>query len=96
MKESDRIAVMAEGLAQLGVDAREQPDGITIRGSGLSGGHVQSHGDHRVAMAFAVAALAAGGAIVVHDCKNVDTSFPGFAALASQVGLPIEIKEDTE
>jgi 3-phosphoshikimate 1-carboxyvinyltransferase len=96
VKESDRIAVMAEGLTQLGVKAREQPDGIIIRGGGLSGGHVQSHGDHRVAMAFAVAALAAGGTIVVHDCKNVDTSFPGFAGLAAQAGLPIEVKEDTE
>lgn len=96
VKESDRIAVMAEGLTQLGVSAREQPDGITIRGGGLSGGDVQSHGDHRVAMAFAVAALAAGGTIVVHDCKNVNTSFPGFAALACQAGLPIEVKEDTE
>ena len=96
VKESDRIAVMAEGLTQLGVDAREQPDGITIRGSGLSGGHVQSHGDHRVAMAFAVAALAAGGTIIVHDCKNVNTSFPGFAMLASQAGLPVEVEESAE
>lgn len=96
VKESDRIAVMAEGLTQLGVSARERPDGITIRGSRLSGGHVQSHGDHRVAMAFAVAALAAGGTIVVHDCKNVNTSFPGFATLASQAGLPIEVEESTE
>jgi 3-phosphoshikimate 1-carboxyvinyltransferase len=93
VKESDRIAVMAEGLGQLGVKAREQRDGIIIRGGGLSGGHVQSHGDHRIAMAFAVAALAAKGAIVVHDCKNVNTSFPGFTGLAAQAGLPIEVKE---
>ncbi len=96
VKESDRIAVMAEGLTQLGVRAREQPDGITIRGGGLSGGHVQSHGDHRVAMAFAVAALAANDTLVVHDCKNVDTSFPGFTELAAQAGLPIEVKQGTE
>jgi 3-phosphoshikimate 1-carboxyvinyltransferase len=93
VKESDRIAVMAEGLGQLGVKAREQRDGIIIRGGGLSGGHVQSHGDHRIAMAFAVAALAAKGAIVVHDCKNVNTSFPGFTGLSAQAGLPIEVKE---
>lgn len=96
VKESDRIAVMAKGLAQLGVDAREQPDGIVIRGGALSGGHVQSHGDHRVAMAFAVAGLAASGTIVVHDCENVNTSFPGFADLAAQTGLPIEVKGRAE
>jgi 3-phosphoshikimate 1-carboxyvinyltransferase len=90
VKESDRIAVMARGLSQLGIDAKERPDGIIIRGGVLSGGNVQSFGDHRVAMAFAIAGLVAPEPIRVHDCKNVDTSFPGFAALAVQAGLEIK------
>ncbi|MEK7717662.1 MAG: 3-phosphoshikimate 1-carboxyvinyltransferase, partial [Pseudomonadota bacterium] len=49
-----------------------------------------SHGDHRIAMSFAVAALAASGPITVRDCKNVDTSFPGFVELAARTGLAIQ------
>ncbi|MBI3778453.1 MAG: 3-phosphoshikimate 1-carboxyvinyltransferase [Gammaproteobacteria bacterium] len=90
VKESDRIAVMAQGLKRLGVDARETPDGIVIQGGRLQGGDVDSHGDHRIAMSFAMAALAASGPITVRDCKNVDTSFPGFATLAAGAGLAIE------
>ncbi|MHB8348079.1 MAG: 3-phosphoshikimate 1-carboxyvinyltransferase [Acidiferrobacterales bacterium] len=93
VKESDRIAVMAEGLQRLGVDSRETPDGIIIQGGNLGlrrdGAEVDSHGDHRVAMAFAMAALRAGGAIRVRDCRNVATSFPGFASLAARAGLAI-------
>ena len=93
VKESDRIAVMARGLAQLGIDAKEQPDGIIIRGGTLSGGEIESVGDHRVAMAFAIAGLVATEPVRVNDCKNVDTSFPGFASLAAQAGLAIETVE---
>jgi 3-phosphoshikimate 1-carboxyvinyltransferase len=92
VKESDRIAVMAQGLKQLGIAARETPDGIVIQGGPLQGGEVDSHGDHRIAMSFALAALAASGPITVRDCKNVDTSFPGFASLAAQSGLAIEVR----
>ena len=53
----------------------------------MRGGAVDSHGDHRIAMAFAIAALRANGAVTVRDCKNVDTSFPGFAGLARRAGL---------
>lgn len=87
VKESDRIAVMAEGLRALSIEAIERDDGLTIRGGRVRGGEVDSRGDHRVAMAFAIAALAASGPIVVRDCKNIDTSFPGFAALAASAGL---------
>jgi 3-phosphoshikimate 1-carboxyvinyltransferase len=90
VKESDRIAVMAQGLKALAVDARETPDGIVIRGGTLQGGAVDSRGDHRIAMSFAIAALRAAGPVTIRDCKNVDTSFPGFAVLASQAGLVIE------
>jgi 3-phosphoshikimate 1-carboxyvinyltransferase len=91
VKESDRIAVMAQGLKQLGIDARETPDGIIIKGGRLQGGAIESHGDHRIAMAFAMAGLVAAGSIKVRDCKNVDTSFPGFVGLAAQAGLSIRI-----
>lgn len=92
VKESDRIAVMARGLKILGIDARETPDGIVVRGGTLHGGTVDSHGDHRIAMAFAIAALRADGPVIVRDCKNVNTSFPGFADLARRTGLGIETK----
>lgn len=92
VKESDRIQVMADGLAALGVDARPTPDGIVIRGGPIGGGRVASHGDHRIAMSFAVAALRAGGPIAIDDCANVDTSFPGFAALAAGAGLDIRVE----
>lgn len=90
VKESDRIKVMADGLRKLGVDARPTPDGMVIRGNGcLTGGAVESHGDHRVAMAFAISALRASGQVQVADCDNVDTSFPGFVSQAAAAGLRI-------
>jgi 3-phosphoshikimate 1-carboxyvinyltransferase len=90
VKESDRIQVMADGLAVLGVDAVVRRDGILIRGGAYGGGRVDSRGDHRVAMAFAIAALRARSAVEVLDCANVDTSFPAFADLAAGVGLGID------
>ncbi len=92
VKESDRIAVMAQGLRALGIEARETPDGIVIRGGQLRGGAIDSHGDHRIAMSFAIVALVASGAITVRDCKNVDTSFPGFAGLARRAGLDVQVR----
>jgi 3-phosphoshikimate 1-carboxyvinyltransferase len=91
VKESDRIAVMARGLKALGIAAQETPDGIVIEGGALKGGTVDSEGDHRIAMSFAMAALRARGTIIIRDCKNVDTSFPGFAELARRAGLNISI-----
>ena len=82
VKESDRIQVMADGLNALGVSAEATPDGMIIEGGTIGGGCVDSHGDHRIAMAFAMAALRAEGAIEILDCANVNTSFPGFVALA--------------
>jgi len=89
VKESDRIQVMAEGLRLLGIVARPAADGMRIRGGDFSGGAIESHSDHRVAMAFAVAGLRAAGPIIIRDCANVATSFPGFCALAQSVGLKI-------
>lgn len=90
VKESDRIKLMAEGLAVLGVEVEPRPDGIRIRGGAYGGGLVDSGGDHRIAMSFAIAALRAGAPIEILDCANVRTSFPGFAALAARIGLRIE------
>jgi len=89
VKESDRIQMMAEGLLLLGIDARPTVDGIIIRGGTLKGGQVRSGGDHRIAMAFAIAALCADGPIEIHDCRNINTSFPGFATIAKNAGLDI-------
>lgn len=87
VKESDRIQVMADGLNALGVDAQPTRDGIVIEGGALGSGRIDSRGDHRIAMSFAMAALRAEGFIVIDDCANVATSFPGFAALAAGAGL---------
>ncbi|WP_321528250.1 3-phosphoshikimate 1-carboxyvinyltransferase [Sedimenticola selenatireducens] len=94
VKESDRIQVMADGLASLGVDATPTPDGIVIQGGSIQGGRVGSYGDHRIAMAFAMAALRAEGKILIDDCSNVNTSFPGFVRLAGSVGLAIDSEEE--
>jgi 3-phosphoshikimate 1-carboxyvinyltransferase len=91
VKESDRIQVMADGLIALGVDAKPTPDGIVIQGGAIGGGSVNSHGDHRIAMSFAMAALRASGDISIDDCANVNTSFPGFVELAASVGLQVSV-----
>jgi 3-phosphoshikimate 1-carboxyvinyltransferase len=89
VKESDRIQVMADGLLTLGIDAQPTPDGMVINGGTLGQGQINSHGDHRIAMAFAMAALRAAGPIDIDDCANVNTSFPSFLDLARQSGLAV-------
>lgn len=90
VKESDRIQVMAEGLSVLGVNATPTADGMIIEGGHpYGGGTIHSHGDHRIAMSFAMAALCATGPITILDCANVATSFPGFDDLARKAGLRI-------
>jgi len=89
VKESDRIKAMADGLACLGIQAIPTPDGIDIQGGTLRAGEVDSLGDHRIAMSFAIASLRAQGNILIRNCNNVATSFPGFVALANSVGLKI-------
>jgi 3-phosphoshikimate 1-carboxyvinyltransferase len=88
-KETDRIQAMCEGLSALGIAAQPRPDGARICGGRLQGGRVDSRGDHRVAMSFAMAGLRAEQALTIGDCANVDTSFPGFVALAATAGLAI-------
>jgi 3-phosphoshikimate 1-carboxyvinyltransferase len=91
VKKSDRLNAMAQGLGRLGVEHELLPDGLWIRGGqGFSGGVVDSFGDHRIAMAFAVAAARAAGPLEIRDVANVATSFPGFVQTARSVGLQIE------
>ena len=114
VKESDRIAVMAEGLQTLGVDCTVTDDGLIIEGQGVEnkaekgqngainiinndhpvfgGGHIVSHHDHRIAMSFAVASLRASKQIIIEGVETVNTSFPGFAELANQIGMSIDVK----
>jgi 3-phosphoshikimate 1-carboxyvinyltransferase len=89
VKESDRIAVMAQGLRVLGIAVDETPDGAIIHGGALRGGEVDSAGDHRCAMSFCVAGLIAKEPVQVLDCANVATSFPGFVNLANGAGFAL-------
>ncbi len=89
VKESDRIQVMVDGLKIIGIDIEGTADGAVIKGGQIVGGTVDSHGDHRIAMSFAMASLRASSPIIINNCANVDTSFPGFVELAAKVGLSI-------
>ena len=91
VKESDRIAAMADGLRQLGVDVDETPDGATIRGGRFSGGEVNSYHDHRVAMSLAMAGTIADGEVLVRGVDNVDTSFPGFVECVNGIGADVRL-----
>jgi len=91
VKESDRLAMMARGLATLGIEVDESPDGATITPGTLGAGRVESAGDHRIAMAFAVAGLVSTGIVTINDCANVATSFPGFDVLANGCGFDIRV-----
>ncbi|HET7065264.1 MAG TPA: 3-phosphoshikimate 1-carboxyvinyltransferase [Rudaea sp.] len=90
VKESDRIAVMAKGLRALGIDIEETPDGAVIHGGRIEAGEVDSAGDHRCAMSFAIAGLVARGPVRIGDCANVATSFPDFAGLARRCGFRLD------
>ena len=90
VKESDRISVMVAGLRALGIDVEELPDGARIQGGTFSGGTIDSRGDHRVAMSFAIGAARATGPVRILDTDNVATSFPGFVSQAAAVGLAIK------
>lgn len=101
VKESDRIAVMADGLTQLGVDCTVTEDGIIIEGKGdgqshqavFGGGEIYSHHDHRIAMSFSVASLRATDTITIQGVETVNTSFPGFAELANKIGMNLATRQ---
>ena len=79
VKESDRISALADGLRRMGASVDEQPDGFYVRGgTRLRGGEVDAKNDHRLAMAFAIAALGASGPTVIHDAGAAAVSYPQF------------------
>ncbi|SEK95494.1 3-phosphoshikimate 1-carboxyvinyltransferase [Pseudoxanthomonas sp. GM95] len=90
VKESDRLAAMSNGLRALGLQIDETEDGATIHPGPVQSGSIDSHGDHRIAMAFAIAAQRCNGQIRVGDIANVATSFPGFDMLARGAGFGLE------
>jgi 3-phosphoshikimate 1-carboxyvinyltransferase len=92
VKESDRIAAMVSELRKLGAQVEELPDGMVVHGgSKLIGAEVQSHGDHRVAMALAIAGLLAEGETVIHDADCVAISFPQFPQVLASLGAEVEM-----
>jgi 3-phosphoshikimate 1-carboxyvinyltransferase len=90
LKECDRLSVMAEGLRVLGVRVEEFPDGLDIHGGPVGGGAVRSHGDHRIAMAFAVLGTRASGPVTVDDATCIATSYPGFVDDLRSLGGVVE------
>ncbi|WP_180095076.1 MULTISPECIES: bifunctional prephenate dehydrogenase/3-phosphoshikimate 1-carboxyvinyltransferase [unclassified Acinetobacter] len=101
VKESDRIQVMADGLKIMGIDCTPTEDGIIIEGQGkagewgaiFTGGQIESHHDHRIAMSFSMAGLRTSGEINIVGTETVATSFPTFTELATQAGLTIAVSE---
>lgn len=89
VKESDRIAAMAEGLQRLGITVEVFEDGMCVEGGTLQGGTVDSFADHRIAMAFVIAGAAAQAPVTIHNCENIETSFPQFKETATSLGLEI-------
>ncbi len=88
VKESDRLAAMATGLRALGMQVDETEDGATLHGGvRLGNGTIESHGDHRIAMAFAIAGQISDGEVRINDIANVATSFPDFDGLARSAGF---------
>jgi 3-phosphoshikimate 1-carboxyvinyltransferase len=92
VKESDRLAQMASGLRVLGADVEELPDGLRIRGGRkLRGAPIDAAHDHRIALAFSVAALAAEGPTTISGAEWADVSFPGFYDLLREMGAEVEL-----
>jgi 3-phosphoshikimate 1-carboxyvinyltransferase len=93
VKESDRLSVLAEGIRSLGGEAVEEGDDLVVGGGGVGGGSARSAGDHRMAMAFAVTALAARGPSVIEGTESVAVSFPAFFPLLHSLGAAVEVTE---
>jgi len=92
VKETDRILAMSMGLKTLGIAVQTADDGVCIEGGKMRGGVIDSYGDHRVAMSFAIAGLAATDKMLIGDCDNVQTSFPNFIDLVKSLGCEIKAK----
>ena len=102
VKESDRIQVMADGLQTMGIQCTPTDDGIIIEGKGqandwsdiFTGGEIESHHDHRIAMSFSMAGLRSSAPITIYGTETVATSFPTFTQLTTQAGFSIEVEEN--
>ncbi|HEX9013052.1 MAG TPA: hypothetical protein VF813_06030, partial [Anaerolineaceae bacterium] len=90
-KESDRIGLLCQGLGAIGAAAEERQDGFTIPGGGADGGTVEVGGDHRLAMSFAAAGLAARSPVVVRGAESFTESFPGFLEALRGLGARIQV-----
>ena len=86
VKETDRIACMTRELAKMGADVEELPDGMVIRGGKLHGAEVESYGDHRIAMALAIAGLTADGETVINDAECASVTYPAFVKDFTRLG----------
>lgn len=93
VKETDRIAVMAEELTKMGAKVEELSDGLVLHHSALKGTKVSGHGDHRIVMALAVAGLAAEGVTEIDTAEAMGITFPNFVELMASIGARIEMKE---
>lgn len=91
VKESDRIAAMADGMRRLGIKVDESRDGAVVHGGRFTGGEVESYHDHRVAMSLAMAATIAENEVLIRDVDNVDTSFPGFCECVTGIGVDVRL-----
>lgn len=91
LKETDRIAVMAEELSKMGAEIEELEDGLVIRGSEMHGASVNGHGDHRVIMALTVAGLGCEGGTQISTAEAVEVTFPNFVELMNQLGAAVDI-----
>lgn len=89
VKESNRLQAMADALQQMGINCVCTDDSMVIEGGQLQGGEVHAKGDHRIAMSMLIAGAMAKAPIIVNDCENIATSFPGFVKLANALGLDI-------
>ena len=92
-KESDRIKSMVDLLKNLSIEVNEYQDGLEIKGGNISGGIINSFGDHRIAMTALVASSIAKEKIEVENCENINTSFPSFITLMNSIGMNIIKKE---
>jgi 3-phosphoshikimate 1-carboxyvinyltransferase len=96
VKETDRIATIVAELETLGARIDPLPDGFIVEGpTQLHSGVVDSHGDHRLAMALAVAGLVADGEVVIENAECIDDSFPGFTGVMQGLGAEMEVRRDT-
>ncbi len=94
LKETDRIAVMAQELKRMGADIEELDDGLVVRRSRITGTTVEGHGDHRVVMSLAIAGLCAEGRTVVTDAEAASVTFPEFAEIVRACGGDIQLSKD--